>query len=123
MAYRVEITKPAERDLIGIFSYIADTLKEPGTAKRLYPAIKREVLSLCELPERYAILDEPPYNEAGVRRMPVENYLVFYLIRGETVHVLRILYKRREWQALLSPELRRLLSQSNAGGSPTWETP
>ena len=108
MAYRVNVTKPAERDLIGIFSYIADTLRELETAKRLYLDIKREVLSLCEMPERYAILDEPPYNEAGVRRMPVENYLVFYTVREETVHILRIVYKRREWQALLSPELRRL---------------
>ena len=108
MAYRVHVTKPAERDLSGIFRYIADTLKEPETAKRLYLDIKGEVLSLCEMPERYAILDEPPYNEAGVRRMPVENYLVFYAIRGDSVHILRNVYKRREWQALLSPELRRL---------------
>jgi len=107
MTYSVEVTRPAERDLLGIYSYISDTLKEPETAARLYRALKQEILSLRSLPERYAVLDEPPYNKEGVRKMLVENYLVFYVIKDKTVYILRILYNRREWQAILSGDLPR----------------
>ena len=60
-------------------------------------------MSLSELPERYAVIDEQPYNEIGVRKMLVENYIVFYVAdrQQNTVTVLRILYNRREWHNLL----------------------
>jgi len=39
----------------------------------------------------------------GVRKLFVENYIVFYIVDEDKreVHILRILYNRREWQTLL----------------------
>jgi len=39
----------------------------------------------------------------GVRFMPVESYNAFYIIDEEksVVHILRILYNRKEWQNIL----------------------
>ena len=101
--YKVVIEKPAEHDLFGILDYIDSVLHEPQTAKRIYGSLKAQVLSLAEMPLRYAAVREEPYRTAGVRRMPVENYSVFYLAdeASRTVHVIRVLYSRREWQNLL----------------------
>ena len=65
--YRVEITQPAELDLIGIYTYIADTLKEPRTARRLYMSIKQEIMTLSDMPERCKVISEQPYAEIGIR--------------------------------------------------------
>ncbi len=101
--YIVEITSPVERDLTDILVYITETLKEPETARRIYAAIKREILTLSALPQRHSVVDEPPYAEMGIRRLFVENYAVFYSIDAQTrtVRVLRVLYNRREWQHIL----------------------
>ena len=103
MIYRVEITKPAQTDMIQLYSYIADTMKEPRSARRVYTSIRDKIMSLDEMPERYAVIDEPPYNEIGVRRMLIENYIVFYVAHREQklVTVLRVVYNRREWRNIL----------------------
>ncbi|NLC43450.1 MAG: type II toxin-antitoxin system RelE/ParE family toxin [Clostridiales bacterium] len=101
--YAVVISEPAERDLLGIYTYIADTLKEPQTARRVYVSIKQELLGLSKMPERHKVIDGSPYSELGIRKLFVENYVAFYTTdkKQETVSVLRILYNRREWQSIL----------------------
>lgn len=104
--YKIEITLPAERDLFDIFIYITETLKEPQTAKRIYTSIKREILTLSEMPERHRIAEEQPYTAMGVRKLSVENYIVFNTVdkKSGIVTILRVLYNRREWQKILGEE-------------------
>lgn len=101
--YTVDITRPAEFDLSGIYSYIVDTLKEPRTAQRVYTSIKQEILALSTMPERHPIIDEMPFAEYGVRRLLIEGYVAFYTVDkvSRKVNVLRVLYNRREWQSIL----------------------
>lgn len=103
MKYRIEITEPARQDLMELYLYIAEILKEPASAQRIYFSIRDAVLSLDEMPERYAVIDEPWLADLGIRKMPVENYLVFYQAEQENalVTVLRVLYNRREWRFIL----------------------
>ncbi len=101
--YKIVIEETAENDLIGILNYISDTLHEPNIAARIYGSIKKEVLSLNKMPNRYAVVNEEPYRSMGVRRIPVENYTAFYIVdeSQKAVHIFRILYNRREWKYLL----------------------
>ena len=101
--YKIVIEETAENDLVGILSYISDTLHEPNTAMKIYASIKKEILTLNQMPLRYALVNEEPYRSMGVRRIPVENYTAFYVVdeNEKTVHIFRILYNRREWQYLL----------------------
>ena len=94
---------PAQRDLRGILLYIKNTLKEPSIARRIYTLIKEQVLTLKRMPPRHSVVQEQPYGERGVRKLLVENYIAFYVIDEEKheVHILRILYNRREWQDIL----------------------
>lgn len=101
--YKIVIEETAENDLVGILSYISDTLHEPNIAMKIYGSIKREILTLNKMPFRYAVVNEEPYRSMSVRRIPVENYTAFYIVdeNEKTVHIFRILYNRREWQYLL----------------------
>ena len=103
MKFDVIIEPTAEKDLYGILTYISETLLEPAIAKRIYMSIKEQVLSLSDMPLRYALVDEEPYRSMGVRKIPVENYIAFYIVDESryAVHVFRILYNRREWQNLI----------------------
>lgn len=101
--YKVIIELPAQRDLQGLLRYITDTLKEPVVARRIYISIKEQILTLNQMPLRHSVVKEQPYAAMGVRKLLVENYIAFYIIDEEKreVHVLRILYNRREWQNIL----------------------
>ena len=101
--YDVRIVHAAEQDLNQIFGYIADVLHEPEAAARLLLSFREAIASLPTLPFRQRPLKEEPYSALGVRRLFVGNYIIFYsaVEDNATVQILRVLYKRREWQALL----------------------
>lgn len=101
--YKVILAETAERDLVEILGYIGSVLHEPKTAERIYFSLKAQIQSLSEMPLRYSAVREEPYRTMGVRRMPAENYSVFYTVDavGKSVAVFRILYGRREWENLL----------------------
>lgn len=101
--YNIEIENAAERDMYDVLSYITETLKEPALALRLYKSIKEQISKLSTMLARNRVVDDQPYASIGVRRLFVENYVVFYVIDETvlTVHVIRVLYNRREWQSIL----------------------
>lgn len=101
--YRIIIERTAQADLEEILDYIALVLHEPRTAERIYNSLKAEILSLAELPFRYPLLRDEAYRPLGVRRILIENYAAFYTVDESvrTVHIIRVLYNRREWQQLL----------------------
>ena len=101
--YSVCIGRLAERDILEAVSYVQDALFQPESAKRIYRAIKEQILSLSTMPDRYAVIAEEPYVAMGIRRVRVENYLIFYTVneKSKTVSVIRVLYNRREWHNLI----------------------
>lgn len=103
MKFKIIIDASAQKDLRDILNYIADTLLEPEIARRIYFSIRSQIMSLDEFPMRHPVIKEEPYATLGIRRIPVENYTTFYFVNTDKyeVHILRILYNRREWQNLL----------------------
>ena len=101
--FDVIIETTAESDLRGILCYIMKTLKEPVTAGRIYFSIKEQIMTLTQMPLRFPLVRDELFAAHGLRRMPAENYSVFYVADEALakVHVLRVLYNRREWQNLL----------------------
>jgi toxin ParE1/3/4 len=66
-------------------------------------SIREQILTLEQFPERYSLVELVSYAAKGIRKMPIENYTVFYLIHRKTctVHVIRVLYNRRQWINLI----------------------
>lgn len=98
MKWTVVYSDHARRDLRGIYEYIALRLCVPDTAENQTERIMKEIRSLREMPLRYRVYEEEPWHSQGLRILPVDNYLVFYLPDEEshTVSVIRIMYGGRD---------------------------
>lgn len=98
MNWEVKFTDHARHDLRDIFEYISYDLQEPRVAVELVREITKEILSLEQLPMRYQLYDEEPWQGQGLRCFPVKNYLVFYLPdkSRSTVYAVRVIYGGRD---------------------------
>lgn len=107
MSYNIKLTRAAEEDLSSIFEYIAFSLGSPQNAVGQLSRLEQGVASLDHLPERFRLYEKEPWTSRGLRIMPVDNYLVFYIpdVMAETVTVLRILYGGRDTDRLFPNEL------------------
>lgn len=90
--YAVEITDEALEDMEQLYSYIAYTLNAPEKAIGQYNRISEQILKLNTMPERFQILDLERGHLSGLRRMPIDNYSVFYVIEKDRVVVTNVLY-------------------------------
>lgn len=104
--YKIIVTKPAQNDLRSAVSYISNELKNKQAANQLIDIVEKTVKSLIDMPERYAVVDDEILSREGFRFIPVNNYLLFYIVRKETqtVVIQRFLYSRRDWINILSTE-------------------
>ena len=104
MKWRVFYTEDAESDLQGIYEYISYVLLEPLIAQKQTDRIMDAVDLLDHMPLRYRLYDYEPWHTNGLRVLPVDNYLVFYLpdeSKG-TVAIIRIMYGGRDIQKHLN---------------------
>ncbi len=90
--YAVHVTDSALSDMEDIYRHIAEKLLSPENALGQYNRIADEILSLDAFPERYRVVDFEPERSAELRRMLVDNYSVFYVVRGNRVIVTAVLY-------------------------------
>ena len=98
MEYRVTLTPQATEQMRQTALYIAQTLREPQTAKRWADLLYKEIAGLNFMPSRYPLTDEEPWHTNGIHKMPVKNFLVYYLIDEEnkSVSVTAVIYERRD---------------------------
>lgn len=90
--YVVEITDEALADMEQLYNYIFYVLRAPESAIGQYNRIADEILKLDTFPERFRILDSEPEHSKEIRRMVVDNYSVFYVIKEDRVIVTDVLY-------------------------------
>ena len=104
MEYQIFYTNSARQDLKNIYRYISEDLVEPEIAAKLTDKIMKAIRSLDEMPQRYRLFEEEPWHSRGLRILPVNNYLVFYLLDDEktVVTILRIIYGGRDISRQLS---------------------
>lgn len=104
MKYQILYTDSARQDLKNIYRYISDSLVESEIATKLTEKIMKAIRTLDEMPQRYRLFDEEPWHSRGLRILPVNNYLIFYLSDEEksVVTILRIIYGGRDISKQLS---------------------
>ena len=85
MRYEVKLTAQAIGQIEETVQYIS---------KILQSAIKK----LDAAPSRYPLTEEEPWHTKGIRRMPVQNFLVYYLVDEEekAVWIAAVIYARRD---------------------------
>ena len=97
--YKIRIFPTAKQDLEEVIGYL-NTLS-PDAASKYYDLLVEEIASLSKMPERCPKPKDLALAVKGYRYLIVKNYLVFYVIIGDTVQIRRILYARRDYRALL----------------------
>ncbi len=104
MIYSVKISEQAEEDLKGIFEYIAFDLMSLQNANAQLRRLESNISKLKEMPERFMAYDKEPWFSRGLRIMPVNNYLVFYIPDKltKTVNILRVMYGGRDTEKQLN---------------------
>ena len=104
--YLVSYSDDALRDLRDIYEYIAFELKEPGTATAQVNRIRDSIRSLDTFPVRNKAVEWEPWSSLGMRQMPVDNFIAFYITNDEnfSVYVFRIFYGKRDIQNHIKKE-------------------
>ena len=101
--YKIQFSKDARKDLIDIYSYIKYNLQELAIAKKLLKKIKEEIYKLEDNPTIYAIIKDEIMKKREIRKIKVNNYIVFYKVeeKNKIVEIIRIMYSRRNWTKIL----------------------
>ena len=97
--YKVKIYPAAKQDPLEIIDYLNTLSRE--AALRYYDLLTEEIASLATMPERYPRPKDLALAAKGYRYLAVKNYLVFYVVSGDTVQIRRILYGHRDYLSLL----------------------
>ena len=97
--YKVLIFPAAEQDLSDIVDYL-NTLS-PDVALRYYDLLTEEIASLAQMPNRCPKPRDLALAAKGYRYLIVKDYIVFYVVSGNTVEIRRIVYGRRNYQSFL----------------------
>lgn len=105
-SYSVVYSPKAREDLKEIYSYIAFTLLVPSTAEGQVNRIRKAIRSLDTMPQRNPAVEWEPWRSMGMRKIPVDNFVVFYTVdeNASTVTVIRIVYGGRDMENLASEE-------------------
>lgn len=97
--YKIRIFPTARQDMEDVIAYL-NTLS-PDAALCYYDLLVDEIASLAKMPKRCHRPKDLALAAKGYRYLIVKNYLVFYVVVGDTVQIRRILYVRRDYQLLL----------------------
>lgn len=101
--YKVQWTKAALQDFKDIIS-----LDSPGSAKKIYQKIKKQVQKLKQMPERFKALAE--LKEIGInsyREVSITPYRVIYQVAEKKVYVIAVVDGRRIFQDIIFKRLVR----------------
>lgn len=109
--YEVNITYQAKQDSNSIFSYITYELQSFDHAIDLIRCFEKSIERLDVFPHRYSVFEKDPWDKMGIRKMPVQNYIVLYMIdeRNKKVLVMMVVYAKRDMGTVLN----RIISIKN----------
>ena len=102
MSWQIDVSDVAHEDLRDIYAYIAYELRAPENARNVLRRILAQIATLDEMPERFRSYPREPLSSQGVRVMDVGNFCVYYLPKDGVVSVGRILYCRRNADAIFA---------------------
>ena len=105
LLYRVEMTDLAEEDLESIGDYIAFELKAPAAALDIVKGIREMAVSLQRYPERYGLDDDDELARLGIRKAFYRRYRLYYVVRQDTVTIVRILHVLTDSARMLRGDL------------------
>lgn len=104
--YQIVYSPAALDDLDSIYSYIAYELMAEQAAKNQANRIRKEIRSLDTFPGRHVKVGWEPWASAGMHKVPVDNFVVYYLVDTDAmlVTIVRIFYSGRDVESLINSD-------------------
>ena len=98
MIYAVITTDQADADLRGIYEYIAFELLSPDNAAGQLGRLEERIAGLEKFPEKFRHYEKELWHSRGLRVMPADYYLVFYIPDKDAgiVTVIRVMHAGRD---------------------------
>ena len=96
--YALRITRRTKQSVREIAYYIRDELKAPEASVAWVLRIRSGIKSLQTFPTKIQLTPEDPWRDLGVRRKPVGNFYIYFLVFEELslIRVIDVIYQRRE---------------------------
>lgn len=96
--YKTVILPEAQQDIRNIVLYIAKALCAPQVALHLQDELQKTIRSLAYMPKRIKTVEEQPWKKAGIRRIQVKHYYIYFLVDDDemTVKIIAVIYVGRD---------------------------
>jgi len=98
-ALKIQYLKTAERDLVGIFTYIRND--NPTVAASLLEEIDRSISHLSLNPDLGVLPKDDRLRKLGYRILIIRKYLVFYVVKNNAIQIRRVFHGARQFAFLL----------------------
>ena len=101
--YSYRFTEKAEQDFDEILRYISYDLANPIAAQNLGKKIFDKIDTVRSFPESCELVDNEFLSDKTVRKMLVDNYVVYYKASHDEkcVYIVRIVYGKRNLDEIL----------------------
>lgn len=97
--FKIRYLATAKNDLDDIFTYI---LKDkPSAAASLLENFDSSISQLAFNPELGVVPNDERLEKLGYRILVVRKYLIFYVVKGKTVQIRRVIHGARQYSFLL----------------------
>ncbi|CUP33930.1 Plasmid stabilisation system protein [[Eubacterium] contortum] len=87
MAYKLKISEEARLQLKEIIEYMTLKLRNSKAATDFLNTLEKKYDQLCLNPEMYEYTNDMRLRSLGYRRMPVDNYIVLYLVDKDKTEI------------------------------------
>jgi plasmid stabilization system protein ParE len=101
---KIRVSPEAANDLREIKEYIAVELENPAAAVSTVSKITKAIRGLAKFPDIGAYLSSKVSIPTDYRFLVVGSYLAFYRHGRDEVHVIRVLYGKRDYMKILFGE-------------------
>ena len=98
---KIQYSPEAVNDLRNIHAYIFVDLASPIAAQNTVKKIRKQVQSLSRFPDIGERLDAHVSVKTDYRKLVCGNYIVFYRVESNNVHVVRVIYGGRNYMRIL----------------------
>lgn len=104
--YRAIYSLEAVDDIKSIYRYIAYDIKSVKSAETQVNRIRSKISKLDLFPEKYIQVEWEPWASMGLHQMPVDNYIVYYLIKEQEqlVIIVRIFHNGQNIELIINEE-------------------
>ena len=101
--YGYRFTERAETDLSAILQYISEDLSNPSAATAFGRKVFENIDAVRRFPQSGMVVDNPFLTDKDVRRVLIDNYILYYkaVDSEKIIYIIRIVYGERLARALV----------------------